>query len=385
MVFQDNVIKEYLKNVYFITGTPCGGKTTISRELAKRHNLLVYDIDEQFEKHQEMSDFKFQPSMNKNFKDADEFFGRTVEEYKQWLISNTREQLDYVLMDLIRLSQDRIVLCDCHLTLEQAEQITDVSRVAFLIREPSNLVEEYCNRPDHQGFANFINSASDVVKAKKTCSATLQSLNEKAYKVIKASNYFWVERTPESTVEETLAKVEQHFGLVKDDVNPDVAPERQGDKKAFNPSAIVIRKVDNGTELAEQLLHFVENFSWEEVKEHLSQNLRNWVFTEWETPFAAIVNGEIVGMASIMKTDYYPLPELYPWVSSIFVTEAYRGQRISGKLIDFANVYAKEIGFDRTYIPSEHVGLYEKYGYHYLKDIVNYGGGTDRLYVKELI
>lgn len=36
MIFQDNVIKEYLKNVYFITGTPCGGKTTISRELAKR-------------------------------------------------------------------------------------------------------------------------------------------------------------------------------------------------------------------------------------------------------------------------------------------------------------------------------------------------------------
>ena len=48
MIFQDNVIKEYLKNVYFITGTPCGGKTTISRELAKRHNLLVYDIDEKF-------------------------------------------------------------------------------------------------------------------------------------------------------------------------------------------------------------------------------------------------------------------------------------------------------------------------------------------------
>lgn len=37
MILQDNVIKEYLKNVYFITGTPCGGKTTISRELAKRH------------------------------------------------------------------------------------------------------------------------------------------------------------------------------------------------------------------------------------------------------------------------------------------------------------------------------------------------------------
>ena len=41
MIFQDNVLKEYLKNVYFVTGTPCGGKTTISRELANRHNLIL--------------------------------------------------------------------------------------------------------------------------------------------------------------------------------------------------------------------------------------------------------------------------------------------------------------------------------------------------------
>ena len=86
MIFQDNVIKEYLKNVYFVTGTPCGGKTTISRKLAKRHNLLVYDIDEQFAKHREISNPEFQPSMNKVFKDANEFFGRSVEEYKKWQV-----------------------------------------------------------------------------------------------------------------------------------------------------------------------------------------------------------------------------------------------------------------------------------------------------------
>ena len=219
MIFQDNVIKEYLRNVYFITGTPCGGKTTISRELAKRHNLLVYDIDEQFEKHQELSDAAFQPAMNKNFKDADEFFGRSVEEYKKWLITNTREQLDFVLMDLICLSKDQIVLCDCHLTMEQAEKITEPSRIAFLIREPSNLVEEYCNRPDHQGFSDFINSTTDTVKAKETCNATLQSLNEKCYKDIKESHYFWLERTANSTVDETVRKVEQHFGFATSELN----------------------------------------------------------------------------------------------------------------------------------------------------------------------
>ncbi|MBQ9703179.1 MAG: AAA family ATPase, partial [Clostridia bacterium] len=111
MIFQDNVLKEYLKNVYFITGTPCGGKTTISRELAKKYNLTVYDIDEQFENHLMNSNSVYQPSMNTQFKNADEFFGRTVEEYKKWLLDNTREQLDFVILDLIRLSQNQVVLC----------------------------------------------------------------------------------------------------------------------------------------------------------------------------------------------------------------------------------------------------------------------------------
>ena len=216
MIFQDNVIREYLKNVYFITGTPCGGKTTISRELAKRHNLFVYDIDEQFANHQKISNSAFQPSMNKVFKDADEFFGRTVEEYKKWLIDNTREQLDFVLLDLIRLSQNKIVLCDCHLTVEEAEKYTDASRIVFLIKEPSNLIEDYCNRPDHQGFSDFINSASDVEKAKATCNLTLKTLNEKKCNDIRGSNYLWIERTEKSTIEETVRKVERHFGFVEE-------------------------------------------------------------------------------------------------------------------------------------------------------------------------
>ena len=32
MKLQDNVLKAYLKNVLFISGTPCGGKSSISLE-----------------------------------------------------------------------------------------------------------------------------------------------------------------------------------------------------------------------------------------------------------------------------------------------------------------------------------------------------------------
>ena len=152
----------------------------------------------------------------------------------------------------------------------------------------------------------------------------------------------------------------------------------------IDPASLKIVKVEKGTKEAERLLQFVADFSWTEVKEHMIRMIRDWVFSEWETPFAAMTDDRIVGMATLMKTDYYPLPEICPWISCIFVTEDCRGHRISGKMIDFANAYAKALGFTRTYIPSEYAGLYEKYGYRYLRDIINYGNGVDRLYVKEL-
>ena len=373
MIFQDNIIKQYLKNVYFIAGTPCGGKTTVSRALAKKYDIPVYDIDERFPEHQAMSDPAFQPAMNRDFRDADEFFGRSVEEYKAWLLQNTREQLDFILLDLMRLSKDQPILCDCHLTLEQAAMVTDPSHIAFMIKKPVNLVDEYCNRPDHQGFSDFIHSATDFEAAKATCNETLMSLNAQYYEDVKASGYFYVDRGDGLSVEETVARTAAHFGLEM----PGASAEGAADELA-------IVKVDKDTPFAKEFLHFVENCTWTEVREHIAGLVRDWKFTDWETMFAAVKDGRIVGMTSLLKEDYYPLPDIFPWVSCVFVEKPYRGQRFSEKLIEKANSYAKEQGFAKTYIPTEFTGLYERYGYRYLKDIVNYGGGTDRLYVKDL-
>ena len=71
----------------------------------------------------------------------------------------------------------------------------------------------------------------------------------------------------------------------------------------------MIRKVDKDTDLAQRLLSFVESCSWTDVKEHIAKLICAWEFEDWETMFAAMIDGKIVGMAAVMKTDYYPLPE----------------------------------------------------------------------------
>lgn len=42
MNIQNNIIKYNLKNVLFISGTACGGKTTMAKLIAEKHNLYLY-------------------------------------------------------------------------------------------------------------------------------------------------------------------------------------------------------------------------------------------------------------------------------------------------------------------------------------------------------
>lgn len=105
-------------------------------------------------------------------------------------------------------------MCDCHLTVAQALAFSEQARVVFLIKDPSNLVDEYGNRPDHQGFFQYLNSATDIEKAKQTVNITLYELNVNRIEEIKSSSFFWIERTVDSTVESTLTCVEKHLGLI---------------------------------------------------------------------------------------------------------------------------------------------------------------------------
>ena len=147
---------------------------------------------------------------------------------------------------------------------------------------------------------------------------------------------------------------------------------------------ISVKKVEPNSVLNDRLLNFVENSSWIETKKHTAKMIGEDIFNDWESMFVAMDGNKIVGHASFMKTDYYPLPKVFPWISTIFVDEQYRGLKISGLLIDYINGYAKKLGFERTYISSKHFGIYEKYGYEYIMDIQNYGGGNDHLFCKKI-
>ena len=197
-----------------LLGFRCAGKTTISKALAEKYGFLRYDVDEKFDEHLKLSNIVDQPNMNKTFKNADEFFLRNQDEYVAWLKNNSKEQLKFILDDLIELSKTQKVVCDMHLLVEEAKVVAEKNQIVFLTRENNNhIIDEYCNRASHIGFKNFINSSSNPTLAKQNCNAVLKRINDERYNEIINSEFFYIVRNSDSTVENTLKQVEEHFKL----------------------------------------------------------------------------------------------------------------------------------------------------------------------------
>ncbi len=69
MNIANNIIKNALKNVYFVCGNACAGKTTLSRMLAGKHGFLLYDMDARYAEHRAVADEAHQPEMSYHMKD----------------------------------------------------------------------------------------------------------------------------------------------------------------------------------------------------------------------------------------------------------------------------------------------------------------------------
>lgn len=139
-----------------------------------------------------------------------------------------------------------------------------------------------------------------------------------------------------------------------------------------------VLRLENDGKYWRETIDFAENCSWV-AGPHLAECMRKNEFKDWESVFAAIKDGKIVGYCTIAEKDFYPENRYSPWVSSVFVDEKCRGNRISQKMIENVLEYAKGIGFKKVYIPTDMEGFYEKYGFEYIDRLENYMGDMDNV------
>lgn len=104
-----------------------------------------------------------------------------------------------------------------------------------------------------------------------------------------------------------------------------------------------------------------------------------------ETKIYLLIDGDnIVSFATLAFQDCIRDESLYPWIGFVFTYPQYRGNRYSEQLLKYEEEQAKKAGRTKTYIATDHVGLYEKFGYQYMETRVDYFGDESRIYYKEL-
>jgi len=221
MNIANNILKHSLQNVYFFVGTACGGKTTMSRALAKKHGFTCYNDnwnEEPFKIWKTIIDEKYQSNAFKgqNITDWETYFSRTVDEFLADR-KNSRGDEDYVefsIIELIKLSQNQKVLADVWIEdWQMLSEISDHSRIACLLAPGELIIRDYYQRDDHIDFTNCINSLKDPEKKFATQNELFRlgavELAEKA----KQFGLFTIMRDEDSTVEGTMSLLEKHFGF----------------------------------------------------------------------------------------------------------------------------------------------------------------------------
>jgi dephospho-CoA kinase len=210
---ENNVLKHHLRNVYFVCGNACGGKTTMSKLLAKKHGFYLYDMDQQYRVHREMANKSNQPEMCYHGKDFHEQFTRPVCEQARWNMSSLREQSDMVIMDLIKLSENQIVVADVLFIKDYLDGLVDPKQIVFLTVDDTMIREIYFKRTEKKDFYDYIKSQELSEVYFENIFLALEETNRLENNLINESGYLSINRRNDSTIYQTLQMIEEHFGL----------------------------------------------------------------------------------------------------------------------------------------------------------------------------
>jgi dephospho-CoA kinase len=218
---ENNIIKYYLKNVYFITGTAYAGKSTTVKMLSERYDMIF--CGENY--HSAVSDIvatpEAQPDISyiNNLTDWKEFVTRTPEEYERWIYSVGKEAAEFEVVELIALSQNKKVIVDTNIPVDILKEIADYNHVAVMLSPQSMSVERFFDRedPDKQFLLSVIDSCEEPETVMKNYRQGLARINsQEHYDEYANSGFFTVirEDNGEDTREKVCDIIAKHFGLI---------------------------------------------------------------------------------------------------------------------------------------------------------------------------
>jgi adenylate kinase family enzyme len=202
-------------NILFVLGSPCSGKSTISKLLAEKYNMYYFSGDNKRFEYYRDAKIDLHPYMTKN---GANFFDWSLEEMIDWERGVIAEQTPYILQDLNEYANsNRWVLYEGMLDMDYVKDIIPKDRVVFLKVDKKISEDTFFEREDHKPLLNSILETPGISDDEKLRRISIRKKAAIEAFQIDISEYdiTTFDRT-QFTVEEMLEKVEGCFNINKD-------------------------------------------------------------------------------------------------------------------------------------------------------------------------
>ena len=215
MKIANNIIKEHLKNVFFLCGGAYGGKTTMAKLLEEKYGFIRYRQGDHSDEYAMLATKDEQPAMSiDRGADWHGYFSQPPRQYADWMQAELREEAEFTIADLLRLPSDKKVIVDGIIPLDILSEISDYNHV-FLLFSPDEMKRKhYFDRADKDEIYQFILSFPDGQELLNNVIEALNMDNETERQKFINSGFAYKEREETDTIEGTLNILEKHFGLI---------------------------------------------------------------------------------------------------------------------------------------------------------------------------
>lgn len=208
----------YFDNAYFVIGTSYAGKSTMVKELAKRHDGIACE-ENYHDNYPGELDTKEFPCLTytRDLVDWHDFIRRSPQEYKDWIDGAKREceVLELrMLPDICR--QGKKVFVDTNISIANLKKIAPMNHTIVFLSDPKISIHRFFDRPDpeKQFLYKLMLEEPDPQKALDNYRQGLELIcSQEAYDELLYSGFNVIHRDESRTIEQTAALIEEFMGL----------------------------------------------------------------------------------------------------------------------------------------------------------------------------
>ena len=210
--------KLYFENAYFIIGTSYAGKSTMVKELAKKHDGIACEENYHDAVLGELDANEFPcVTYTRDLVDWHDFIRRSPQEYKDW-IDGAKKECEILELRMLPeiCNTDKKVFVDTNISVETLREIAPADHTLVLLSDPQISIHRFFDRPDpeKQFLYRLLLEEEDPEAAMENYRKGLELIcSQEEYDALLNSGFNVIHRDENRTIDETLRLVEKALGL----------------------------------------------------------------------------------------------------------------------------------------------------------------------------